>query len=138
MAYSHKFVFAKAEPTYLNVNLVYGPLGLKGKHRIQVVKELTSGGADYSFECVGNVGMIRTALESCCDGWGMAVVVGVPSGKMELSAHYGSLLSGRTLKGTLLGGWKPRSELPMLVEMYLKKANKAKMADGAPKFSLAS
>ncbi|KAH9312170.1 hypothetical protein KI387_027205, partial [Taxus chinensis] len=87
----------------------------------QVLKEITGGGADYCFECVGNVDVIRTALESCCDGWGMAVVAGVPSGKMELSAHYGSLLSGRTLKGTLLGGWKPRSELPVLVDMYLKK-----------------
>ena len=51
----------------------------------------------------------------------MAVLIGVPSGKMELSAHYGPLLNGRTLKGTLLGGWKTRSELPMLVEMYMKK-----------------
>ncbi|XP_057847928.2 alcohol dehydrogenase-like 6 [Cryptomeria japonica] len=87
----------------------------------QVLKEITAGGADYCFECVGNVDVIRIALESCCDGWGMAVVVGVPSGKMELSAHYGPLLSGRTLKGTLLGGWKPRSELPILVDMYMKK-----------------
>nr|ABR17509.1 unknown [Picea sitchensis] len=87
----------------------------------EVVKEITTGGADYCFECVGNVELMRAALESCCDGWGMAVLIGVPSGKMELSAHYGPLLNGRTLKGTLLGGWKTRSELPMLVEMYMKK-----------------
>jgi len=87
----------------------------------EVVKEITTGGADYCFECVGNVELMRAAIESCCDGWGMAVLIGVPSGKMELSAHYGPLLNGRTLKGTLLGGWKTRSELPMLVEMYMKK-----------------
>lgn len=87
----------------------------------EVIKDRTAGGTDYSFECVGDVGVIRTALESCCDGWGMAVIIGVPSGQMELSAHYGPLLSGRTLKGTLLGGWKPKSELPMLIDMYMKK-----------------
>uniref|UniRef100_A0A0D6QVD7 Enoyl reductase (ER) domain-containing protein n=1 Tax=Araucaria cunninghamii TaxID=56994 RepID=A0A0D6QVD7_ARACU len=87
----------------------------------QVIKEITAGGADYSFECVGDVEVIRTALESCCDGWGMAIIVGVPRSKMEFSAHYGTLLSGRTLKGTLLGGWKPKSDLPLLVDMYLRK-----------------
>ncbi|XP_065881680.1 alcohol dehydrogenase-like 6 [Euphorbia lathyris] len=87
----------------------------------QVIKRLTSGGADYSFECVGETGIVTTALQSCCDGWGLTVTLGVPKVKPEISAHYGLLLSGRTLRGSLFGGWKPKSDLPSLVDMYMKK-----------------
>lgn len=87
----------------------------------QVIKRLTNGGADYSFECVGDTGVISTALQSCCDGWGLTVTLGVPKAKPEVSAHYGLFLSGRTLKGSLFGGWKPKSELPSLVDMYIRK-----------------
>lgn len=86
----------------------------------QVIKRITDGGADYSFECIGDTGMITTALQSCCDGWGVTVTLGVPKVKPEVAAHYGLFLSGRTLKGSLFGGWKPKSELPSLVDMYLK------------------
>ncbi|XP_059647232.1 alcohol dehydrogenase-like 6 isoform X1 [Cornus florida] len=87
----------------------------------QVIKRITDGGADYSFECVGDTGMITTALQSCCDGWGVTVTLGVPKVKPEITAHYGLFLSGRTLKGSLFGGWKPKSDLPSLVDMYLRK-----------------
>ncbi|XP_057993706.1 alcohol dehydrogenase-like 6 isoform X2 [Hevea brasiliensis] len=87
----------------------------------QVVKSITNGGADYSFECIGDTGMITTALQSCCDGCGLTVTLGVPKLKPEISAHYGLFLSGRTLKGSLFGGWKPKSHLPSLVDMYMKK-----------------
>lgn len=87
----------------------------------QVIKRITDGGADYSFECIGDTGMITTALQSCCDGWGLAVTLGVPKLKPEVAAHYGLFLSGRTLKGSLFGGWKPKTDLPSLVNRYLKK-----------------
>ncbi|CAI0400183.1 unnamed protein product [Linum tenue] len=87
----------------------------------QVIKRITDGGADYSFECIGDTGMITTALQSCCDGWGLTVTLGVPKVKPEMSAHYGLLLTGRTLKGTIFGGWKPKSDLPSLVDMYMNK-----------------
>lgn len=87
----------------------------------QVIKRLTDGGADYSFECIGDTGMVTTALQSCCDGWGLTVTLGVPKLKPEVTAHYGLLLTGRTLTGSLFGGWKPKSEIPSLVEMYLRK-----------------
>ncbi|CAK7338652.1 unnamed protein product [Dovyalis caffra] len=87
----------------------------------QVIKRMTDGGADYSFECIGDTGMITTALQSCCDGWGLTVTLGVPKVKPEVSAHYGLLLFGRTLKGSLFGGWRPKSDLPSLVDMYMKK-----------------
>ncbi|XP_076889752.1 alcohol dehydrogenase-like 6 [Bidens hawaiensis] len=86
----------------------------------QVIKQMTDGGADYSFECIGDTEMITTALQSCCDGWGVTVTLGVPKTKPEVTAHYGLLLSGRTLKGSLFGGWKPKSDLPSLIDMYLK------------------
>ncbi|XP_060171082.1 alcohol dehydrogenase-like 6 [Lycium barbarum] len=87
----------------------------------QVIKRITDGGADYSFECIGDAGMITTALQSCSDGWGLTVTLGVPKLKPEVTAHYGLLLTGRTLTGSLFGGWKPKSEIPSLVDMYLKK-----------------
>ncbi|XP_010933295.2 alcohol dehydrogenase-like 6 isoform X1 [Elaeis guineensis] len=86
----------------------------------QVVKRMTDGGADFSFECVGDTGIVSTALQSCCDGWGLTVTLGVPKMRPEVSAHYALLLSGRTLKGSLFGGWKPKSDLPQLAEKYLR------------------
>ncbi|XP_028768517.1 alcohol dehydrogenase-like 6 isoform X1 [Neltuma alba] len=88
---------------------------------VQVIKRMSNGGADFSFECVGDTDMITTALQSCCDGWGLTVTLGVPKVKPEMSAHYALLLMGRTLKGSLYGGWKPKSDLPSLVEKYVNK-----------------
>ncbi|XP_068645728.1 alcohol dehydrogenase-like 6 [Aristolochia californica] len=87
----------------------------------QVIKRITGGGADYCFECIGDTEMVSTALQSCSDGWGVTVTLGVPKAKPEISAHYALLLSGRTLRGSLYGGWKPKSEVPLLVDMYLRK-----------------
>ncbi|KAL5069259.1 hypothetical protein RYX36_020146 [Vicia faba] len=87
----------------------------------QVIKRITDGGADFCFECVGDTDMITTALQSCCDGWGLTVTLGVPKVKPEMSAHYGLFLTGRTLKGSLFGGWKPKTDLPSLVEKYVNK-----------------
>lgn len=133
----------------------------------QVIKNLTGGGADYSFECIGDTGMVTTALQACCDvnfsylsvflfplslyhiyfcvcdeflfielhsfvsgvslkGWGLTVTLGVPKVKPEVTAHYGIFLTGRTLKGSLFGGWKPKSDLPSLVDMYTKKVKLTK------------
>ncbi|XP_071697586.1 alcohol dehydrogenase-like 6 [Rutidosis leptorrhynchoides] len=86
----------------------------------QVIKRMTDGGADYCFECIGETDMIATALQSCCDGWGVTVTLGVAKTKPEVTAHYGLFLTGRTLKGSLFGGWKPKSDLPALIDMYLK------------------
>ncbi|KAK2368477.1 GroES zinc-binding dehydrogenase family protein [Trifolium repens] len=87
----------------------------------QVIKGITDGGADFCFECVGDSDMLTTALESCCDGWGVTVALGVPRLKPKISAHYSLFLRGRTLKGSIFGGWKPKSDLPSLVEKYMNK-----------------
>lgn len=87
----------------------------------QVINRITDGGADYAFECVGDTGVVATALQSCSNGWGLTVTLGVPKEKPEITASFGLFLAGRTLTGCLYGGWKPKSELPSLVEMYLRK-----------------
>lgn len=87
----------------------------------QVIKHMTDGGSDYSFECIGDTGMITTALQSCCEGWGLTVTLGVPKVNPEMKAHFSLLLSGRSLKGSLFGGWKPKSDLPELVSMYMRR-----------------
>lgn len=87
----------------------------------QVIDRIVDGGADYAFECIGDTGMVTTALQSCCSGWGVTVTLGVPKEKPEIAAHYGLFLSGRTLRGSLFGGWKPKSDIPSLVDMYLRK-----------------
>ncbi|KAK6921331.1 Alcohol dehydrogenase, N-terminal, partial [Dillenia turbinata] len=87
----------------------------------QVIRRITEGGADFCFECVGDTGIITTALQSCCDGWGTTVTLGVPKVKPDITAHYGLFLTGRKLIGSLFGGWKPKSEIPLLVDMYLRK-----------------
>ncbi|CAH1431231.1 unnamed protein product [Lactuca virosa] len=78
----------------------------------QAIKRLTDGGVDYSFECIGDTEMINTALHSFCDEWGVTVTLGVPKTNPNVACHYGLFLTGRTLKGSLFGGWKPKSDIP--------------------------
>ncbi|CAH9120995.1 unnamed protein product [Cuscuta epithymum] len=87
----------------------------------EVIKRLTDGGADFCFECIGDTDMVTTALQSSCDGWGLTVTLGVPKTKPEISGHFRFFLTGRRLTGSLFGGWKPKSDIPSLVDMYLNK-----------------
>ncbi|KAG6434573.1 hypothetical protein SASPL_106211 [Salvia splendens] len=87
----------------------------------QVIVDLTDGGVDYSFECIGNVGVMRAALECCHKGWGTSVIVGVAASGQEISTRPFQLVTGRVWKGTAFGGFKSRSQVPWLVEKYLKK-----------------
>ena len=81
--------------------------------------ELTGGGADYSFECIGNVATMRQALECCHKGWGVSVIIGVAGAGQEICTRPFQLVTGRTWKGTAFGGVKGRSELPGYVENYM-------------------
>ncbi|CAH8622587.1 unnamed protein product [Schistosoma intercalatum] len=85
----------------------------------QVIVEITDGGCDYSFECVGNVATMRQALESCHKGWGVSVIIGVAEAEAEISTRPFQLVTGRTWKGCAFGGWKSRDSVPKLVEDYL-------------------
>lgn len=87
----------------------------------QVIQDMTDGGVDYSFDCVGSKEVMRTAAESCHSAWGQTVLVGAleePGTSVPLEQH--ELLNGRSWKGCALGGYKSRPDIPVLVERYLK------------------
>ena len=85
-----------------------------------VIVELTDGGVDYSFECIGNTDVMRSALECCHKGWGESVIIGVAGAGQEISTRPFQLVTGRVWRGTAFGGVKGRSQLPDYVEQYLK------------------
>ena len=85
----------------------------------EVIVELTDGGVDYSFECIGNVDVMRSALECCHKGWGESVIIGVAGAGEEISTRPFQLVTGRVWRGTAFGGVKGRTELPGYVERYL-------------------
>ncbi len=84
-----------------------------------VIVELTGGGVDYSFECVGNVNLMRSALECCHKGWGESVIVGVAGAGQEICTRPFQLVTGRVWRGTAFGGCKGRSQLPGMVDQYM-------------------
>ncbi|KKL62805.1 hypothetical protein LCGC14_2181520 [marine sediment metagenome] len=86
----------------------------------EVIVEMTDGGVDYSFECIGNVNVMRSALECCHKGWGESVVIGVAGAGQEISTRPFQLVTGRVWRGSAFGGVKGRSELPDYVERYMK------------------
>jgi len=86
----------------------------------EVIVQMTDGGVDYSFECIGNVNVMRSALECCHKGWGESVVIGVAGAGQEISTRPFQLVTGRVWRGSAFGGVKGRSELPDYVERYLK------------------
>src|SRR5579862_6901885 len=83
--------------------------------------ELTGGGADYSFECVGNTTLMRQALECCHRGWGVSVVIGVAGAGQEISTRPFQLVTGRVWKGTAFGGARGRTDVPKIVDWYTEK-----------------
>ncbi len=85
----------------------------------EVIVEMTEGGVDYSFECIGNVNVMRSALECCHKGWGESVIIGVAGAGQEISTRPFQLVTGRVWRGSAFGGVKGRSELPGIVERYL-------------------
>ncbi|KAK3265713.1 hypothetical protein CYMTET_25627 [Cymbomonas tetramitiformis] len=85
----------------------------------QVIVEKTGGGVDYSFECVGNTDLMRSALECTHIGWGQSVIIGVAGAGKEISTRPFQLVTGRVWKGTAFGGFKSRSQVPELVDKYL-------------------
>ncbi len=85
----------------------------------QAIVELTDGGVDYSFECIGNVGLMRSALECCHKGWGESIIIGVAGAGQEISTRPFQLVTGRVWRGTAFGGVKGRTQLPGYVDRYL-------------------
>jgi len=83
--------------------------------------ELTGGGADYSFECVGDVKLMRQALECCHRGWGVSVIIGVAGSGQEIATRPFQLVTGRVWKGTAFGGARGRTDVPRIVDWYMDK-----------------
>jgi S-(hydroxymethyl)glutathione dehydrogenase/alcohol dehydrogenase len=84
-----------------------------------VIVEMTGGGVDYSFECIGNTSVMRSALECCHKGWGESVIIGVAGSGQEISTRPFQLVTGRVWRGTAFGGVRGRSELPGYVDNYM-------------------
>jgi S-(hydroxymethyl)glutathione dehydrogenase/alcohol dehydrogenase len=94
------------------------PKALKGDLVPHLV-ELTGGGADYSFECVGNVDLMRQALECCHRGWGESIIIGVAGAGQEIRTRPFQLVTGRVWRGTAFGGARGRTDVPRIVDWYM-------------------
>jgi S-(hydroxymethyl)glutathione dehydrogenase / alcohol dehydrogenase len=95
------------------------PKDVKGDLVAHLV-ELTKGGADYSFECIGNVDVMRQALECCHRGWGVSVIIGVAGSGQEIKTRPFQLVTGRVWKGTAFGGARGRTDVPKIVDWYME------------------
>ena len=87
---------------------------------VEYLVELTDGGADYSFECIGNVEVMRQALECCHKGWGVSTVIGVAGAGEEISTRPFQLVTGRVWKGSAFGGARGRTDVPKIVDWYME------------------
>jgi S-(hydroxymethyl)glutathione dehydrogenase/alcohol dehydrogenase len=98
---------------FVNPNEVEGDL-------VPYLVDLTGGGADYSFECIGNVNVMRQALECAHRGWGVSVIIGVAGAGKEISTRPFQLVTGRTWKGSAFGGARGRTDVPKIVDWYMQ------------------
>ena len=92
----------------------------KTENLIEAIADLTHGGADYSFECIGNVDTMRQALECCHKGWGESIVIGVAGAGKEISTRPFQLVTGRVWRGTAFGGARGRTDVPTIVDWYME------------------
>ncbi len=91
-----------------------------GGDLVPYLVDLTGGGADYSFECIGNVDVMRQALECCHRGWGVSVIIGVAGSGQEIKTRPFQLVTGRVWKGTAFGGARGRTDVPKIVDWYME------------------
>jgi S-(hydroxymethyl)glutathione dehydrogenase / alcohol dehydrogenase len=98
---------------FVNPNDVEGDL-------VPYLVDLTKGGADYSFECIGNVNLMRQALECCHKGWGESIIIGVAGAGQEISTRPFQLVTGRVWKGSAFGGARGRTDVPKIVDWYME------------------
>ena len=95
------------------------PKDLGDKDIVAHIVELTDGGADYSFECIGNTTVMRQALECCHRGWGQSIIIGVAGAGQEIATRPFQLVTGRVWKGTAFGGARGRTDVPKIVDWYM-------------------
>ena len=97
------------------------PSNFKDDELLQKIISITDGGADYSFECIGNTKVMRQALECCHKGWGQSIIIGVAAAGQEISTRPFQLVTGRVWRGTAFGGAKGRTDVPSIVDWYMDK-----------------
>ncbi len=125
MAQAKKIIAVDINPTKEKMAREFGatdfvnPKDIKGTV-VEEIQNLTDGGVDYSFECVGSVKLMRDALECCHRGWGESIIIGVAPSGAEISTRPFQLVTGRVWKGSAFGGVKGRTELPGYVDRYMK------------------
>ena len=90
-----------------------------GTNMVNHLVELTKGGADYTFDCTGNVNVMRTALEACHKGWGTSIIIGVAPAGAEISTRPFQLVTGRNWRGSAFGGARGRTDVPRIVDWYM-------------------
>ena len=88
---------------------------------VEAICDLTSGGVDYSFECIGKVDVMRQALECCHKGWGESIIIGVAGAGQEIATRPFQLVTGRVWRGSAFGGARGRSDVPKIVDWYMEK-----------------
>ncbi|MCO5588907.1 hypothetical protein L7F22_042868 [Adiantum nelumboides] len=93
----------------------------KDKKIVDHLVELTDGGLDYTFDCTGNVKVMRDALEACHKGWGVSTIIGVAAAGQEISTRPFQLVTGRKWQGSAFGGVKGKTDLPGIIEKYMNK-----------------
>ncbi len=93
---------------------------LEAANVVEAIVDLTDGGADYSFECIGNTTTMRQALECCHKGWGQSVIIGVAAGGQEIATRPFQLVTGRVWKGSAFGGARGRTDVPKIVDWYME------------------
>jgi S-(hydroxymethyl)glutathione dehydrogenase/alcohol dehydrogenase len=98
---------------FVNPNEIEGDL-------VAYLVDLTKGGADYSFECIGNVNVMRQALECCHKGWGESIIIGVAAAGQEISTRPFQLVTGRVWRGSAFGGARGRTDVPKIVDWYME------------------
>ena len=91
----------------------------KSPEHVEAIMDLTNGGADYSFECIGNVNTMRQALECCHKGWGESIIIGVAGAGQEISTRPFQLVTGRVWRGSAFGGARGRTDVPKIVDWYM-------------------
>ncbi len=89
------------------------------KNIVEAIMDITKGGADYSFECIGNVNVMRQALECCHKGWGESIIIGVAGAGQEITTRPFQLVTGRVWRGSAFGGARGRTDVPKIVDWYM-------------------
>jgi S-(hydroxymethyl)glutathione dehydrogenase/alcohol dehydrogenase len=125
MAKASRIVVVDTNPSKFEMAKMLGatdfvnPRDYPGTPIQQVIVDLTDGGVDYSFECIGNVDVMRAALECCHKGWGESIIIGVAGAGQEIRTRPFQLVTGRVWRGSAFGGVKGRSQLPGFVDRYM-------------------